>query len=200
VILGAGHASAQDSSIKHTLCVKAAPLPACSAIVLTNFGIHAIGGGAESGSAGLRLMADWGLLINSSPHAAFGASWLLTADRDGVFTGPMIRARFWSHDSTSWEVGLGHGISETNDNAIGTFGLIKWNLAPLVGLSLRPEWRRHTTYNCAIAPPFGCDPARHGAFALSAGIELGGIAGLVGSLSSLAAGLAALIAYLGSED
>jgi hypothetical protein len=200
LILGAGHAAAQDSLIGHPICMKAAAAPRCGSILLTNFGILALGSGAERGEAGFRLTADWGLLINTTHRSAFGASWLLSADRDGLLTGPMVRGRFWSHDSTSLEIGLGHGVSQANDNAIGMFGLIKWNSSPTLGLSLRPEWRRHTTYGCEAAPPFQCSATQHGVFALSAGIELGGVAGLVGSLSSAAAGFVVLIAYLSSDD
>jgi hypothetical protein len=200
LLLLARPAAAQDSAITHPICMRAAPAPGCSAILLTNFGIHALTGGAERSGGGLRLLSDWGLLVNTGRHAAVGASWLLSVDRDGVFSGPMARVRLWRKDSSSWEIGLGHALNQDNDNVLETFGLIKWNPAPSVGLSLRPEWRRHTGYDCTISPPYECVPLRRGTFTVSAGIELGGVVGVVGSLASAAAGVALMIAYLTSGD
>lgn len=200
MLAGAGTASAQDSATTHAICMTAEPAPRCSAILLTNLGVHAFAGGAEHSGAAVRVMTDWGLLVTASRHVALGASWLLSVDRDGLLSGPMLRARIWPNDSTSWEVGLGHGVAHNGDNALGTFGLIKWNPAPSVGLSLRPEWRQHTTYDCQSAPPYTCAPTSHGTFAVSAGVELGGVGGLIGSLSSAAAGMVVLLAYLSSDD
>src|SRR5712691_9965468 len=98
------------------LCSRARPKPACSAFVLTNFGIYGtLGRHAHELEP---LVADWGLMVNISARDAIGAS--VFASLENVEVGPFVgfgaavRYRRWLPSSGSFEVAVGTPLLTTD--------------------------------------------------------------------------------------
>ena len=190
--------AAQELGRADPVCLRASPR--CSVIILTNAGVHALAGGAAS-SAGFRALADWGVVVRTGSRTYLGATWLVSVDRDGLLTGPMARLVRWITDSTSAEFAIGTSVHRSATDAhANVAGMAKWNLAPAVGLALRPEWRESAELSCAAAPPFGCVPVGSHSFVASVGVEFSGGPGLL--LSGIGgAVLGALVAiFAGVSD
>ena len=172
-------------------------------MLVTNFGLYGIGGrvGNDNSSGHVRIVGDWGLLGALGRHSAAGVSFLASLDDGGMIVGPALRYHRWSSDNrSSLEVAGGVAGHQTTTRGRGdppvVFGLIKWNQSPNIGLSLRPEWRRAGGYTCTYAsygyPPYSCSPYTRSGFALSVGIEIGGVAGMVGAAVGAILGTAAI--------
>lgn len=190
-------AAAQDTTSPGRLCLNnPQPQPTCSAIALTNVGAYYRAG--QEYESHFRAIADWGLLMPVGSRSAIGASIFLSLDSDNLSLGPAIRYRHWSTDAkSSWEAGIGVPISDERTRA---HGLLKWNASSLFGFAIRPELRR--TYSLNYAP--GCQAyscqSEHTAAAVSFGVEVGGLPGLVLAAASAVGIFAAVVAISSSGN
>lgn len=203
-------AAAQDVVKPGKLCWNnPQPRPVCSAILVTNWGVHAISqtatGASNDYSSGshLRVAADWGVLFPTGPQSALGGTVLASIDNDGLILGPALRYRRWSaNQKSSVELAIGMPLSTSSyDAGAVVFGMVKWNPNRFIGVSVRPELRKITDYNCLNVSPYTCgDPFSRKTFALSAGVEIAGAPGAILTGASGVAGFLLLLWYIGSGD
>lgn len=193
--------AAQSDPGPRPLCWRAAPKPACRVVILTNFGLYAIGGargvvqwdpvnGQPIGFARPfrvegRVTGDWGLLVNLGQRDAVGVSLFgsLESLRYGHQSelGLFARYRRWFGNQRSLDLALGMLVMLRNADALRSpYGLVKLNLNPWLGLALRPELRR--AYEASTAPP-----TKRSTLFLSAGVEMGEKPGF--ALSALGAAI-----------
>jgi hypothetical protein len=178
-------------------CFHAHPKPACSVFFLTNAGAYI---GRPEGRTSFRGTVDWGVMVNTSPRNAFGASWFVTLDEEDDFsTGPVARYRRWFGEGRSLDVAVGTPVAADQIKPGSILASVKYSPVQWFGVALRPEAVRRTTYECVDA---GCTAtAPHTATSGRAyvGVEFGWVPGLVLSIGGgLLAGLAAL-ALAGSD-
>lgn len=195
-VLIVARAAGQESTVIGGMCSRAAPLPHCSSILLTNFGVYGIVGTLSTYKhSHVGFNADWGFLLPSGRRAAMGASVLAAWDADGVGVGPAFRYRRWAaSQNSSIELALGVPIAHFGDGATTSiFGLLKWNDRGVLGLSLRTAWRKGTDATCVQLPVFSCTSSARRGFALSAGVE---VAGALGVLATAALPLAYVVALI----
>src|SRR5919198_3809854 len=89
------------------LCFRARPRPACSAFLVTNFGSYVVLGADPVDDTPFREIADWGVMVNTSPRDAVGGSVFASLDRLGFAVGPAVRYRRWLPSSASVELAVG---------------------------------------------------------------------------------------------
>ena len=194
----ASSASAQDTTASTLRCAAGAAA-ACGDELLTNFGAYGITSTLRHGGHA-RVMADWGPLFSVGRRNAIGATYFASLDGDGLVTGPAVRFRHLLADPArgSIELALGVPLTSSNDDLVASpYGLIKWNANRNFGLALRPEFRRAREADCSIV---GCPTVTRGTFALSVGMELGGIQGVVGTAATAIGLVALLVGYLSGSD
>jgi hypothetical protein len=166
-------------------CFLPRPAPQCSVFFITNAGgyIKPVGGDASSP---FRVMVDWGIMANTTPRHAIGASWFVTLDEDELTTGPVIRYRRWFDGRRSLDVALGTPIAGgSGDVRTGSMlGMVKYNPVPWFGVAIRPEYLRRRTFNCSPGP--GCTQYTTTSARLYGGVEVGQYPGLALSLAGLA--------------
>src|SRR5262245_53757047 len=85
------HLSAQTTPTPWPTCYRARSKPDCSGFLLTNFGTYVTLGGAEQGGTPLRLVADWGVMVNAGRHSAFGISVFPSIDANTLQVGVAAR-------------------------------------------------------------------------------------------------------------
>jgi len=197
------------------LCWQAAPKASCRVIILTNFGLYAVGGSRERVTGfdpatgqptgfsrpvqvGGRATGDWGLLLNVGQRNAVGVSLFGSAetrqDGDEFELGAFVRYRRWFGTQRSLDLGLGMPLTLRGGALRSPYGLVKFNLDHRWGVALRPELRR--SYSFSTAPPIN---TRSTLF-LSAGVELGHWPGFaLSSLGGAILGIVTLIAFANSN-
>jgi hypothetical protein len=165
--------AAQQAVRPSALSWRAAPRESCRAMILTNFGGY-MESSTISGGAGLRVVADWGVLANVGARTAVGASFFSSYDgTDGFILGPAVRYRRWLSSSRSIDLGLGTPMYTSGyEGVFSPYGLIQYNPTPWVGLALRPELRRVTSTD--FCKGNSCTRSR---FVMSAGVEFGWVPG-----------------------
>jgi hypothetical protein len=195
-----GPLAAQPAPVPRPLCWRAAPKASCSVVILTSFGLYAIGGSRETAtgfdpvlgqptgivrqvSAGARATGDWGLLFNVGRRDAVGFSLFgsIESRKYGYDSelAAFVRYRRWFGNTRSLDLALGMPVILRNGDALRSpYGLVKFNLNNRLGVALRPEVRR--SYVFTTAPPH-----RASKLFLSAGVEIGEQPGFV--LSALGA-------------
>jgi hypothetical protein len=142
-------------------------------MILTNFGGY-VESATISGAAGLRAVADWGVLVSVGAGTAVGASLFSSYDAtDGFILGPAVRYRRWLSPRQSIDLALGTPMYTSGyDGALSLYGLIKYNPTQWVGFALRPELQRvRSTDFCKRN---SCTRSR---FVMSAGVEFGWVPG-----------------------
>ena len=171
------------------LCWRAGPIEHCRAMMLTNYGGY-LQHSTVPGGEPLRVVADWGVLVNVSARNAVGASLFASFDSaDGVIVGPSVRYRRWLSSTQSLDLALGTPFYTSDYEAVlSAYGLIKYNPTHWAGFAVRPEWRRDTSSDFAYT---GHSSIRS-SFVISAGVEIGWMPGLVMTVASGALGLLAL--------
>jgi len=142
------------------------------------------------GLRSLRGVADWGVMVNISPHDAAGASVFASVEQQGFTLGPALRYRRWLSNSAALEVAVGTPVASST-GAIdpgSVFGLVRWSPNSWFAIAARPEPVRATDVRgCG---PSVCTVAVPSRGRLSLGVEIGGPAGL--ALTALT-GVAALV-------
>jgi hypothetical protein len=203
--LFSGALAAQPAPLPRPLCWRAAPKASCSVVILTSFGLYAIGGSRETAtgfdpvtgqptgvgrqvSVGGRATGDWGLLFNVGRRDAIGFSLLgsIESRKYGHESelAAFVRYRRWFGNTRSLDLALGMPVILRNGDALRSpYGLVKFNLSNRLGVALRPEVRR--SYVFTTAPPH-----KGSTLFLSAGVEIGEKPGFV--LSALGAALLAV--------
>ena len=171
-----------------TLCWRNRPIERCRAMVLTNFGGY-LQWSTIPGGEPLRVVADWGVLVNVGARNAVGASLFVSFDSgDGVILGPAVRYRRWLSPTQSIDLALGTPVYTSDYEAeLSAYGLIKYNPTHWVGLAVRPELRRQTSSDFDNG-----NSSTRSSFVISAGVEFGWIPGLAMTVASGALGLLAL--------
>lgn len=160
----------------------AAQTPArATTFLLTSAGVY-VGTGAGAGTSSLRLIADYGVMMNLG-QSAIGGSWFVALDANGFSTGPVVRYRRWLTARASLDVAIGTPVA--NGSAFGSDGLLqpgsvlalaKYNPAPWFGVALRPEYVRRLNVVCDA---FTCAEQTTSAGRVYAGAELGELPGVV---------------------
>lgn len=141
------------------------------------------------------LFIEGGVMRNVASRDAIGFTWFVAFDSNAGSTGPGARYRRWLKKRQSLDAGVGIPLA-SSDYDVGTlFGLIRYSPAPWVGLTVRPERIRGTSFECGIST---CGYQPHDQFRVLAGGDLSGrpgatlmavygiVAGVVGVLLSLA--------------
>ena len=196
VLALAGPVAGQDSTAG-SICIKPAPAPTCSIVVLTNFGLYGVAGD-NLGDGSFRLSADWGFLFNVSRRSAVGATLYTWVNRAGPFFAPSVRYRHWSDDGLqSTEIGVGVPFGDSG-HPTSPFLMLKWNLTPAIGVVLRPELRARTV-DCSTGIYAGCVTGTSHSFGLAAGVELSGGIGTLGTLAAVVIGFIALLSNGGGS-
>ena len=190
--------AAQDSTTTEgAVCIKPAPAPKCSIVVLTNLGVSVVAGN-NFGDGSVRLSADWGFLFNVSRRAGVGATLYTWVNRAGPYFAPSVRYRRWSDDGLrSAEIGIGLPFGDSG-HPTSPFLMLKWNPTTLIGVVLRPELRTRTV-DCSIGTYNGCVTGTFHSFGLAAGAEISGGIGTVGTLVTILGGFIALLASGGGS-
>ncbi len=161
------------------LCWHARPAPRCDAFLLTDLGaaFSVIGRWDEyAGIGDYRLVADWGLMFNTGPRVAVGASLYA---RDAQHFGPAFRLRRWTSARGSLDVGVGVLVGSREAGSV--FGLVKYSPYEWIGVAVRPE---------LVHDPQSVGESR---LRVSAGVELGSDPGAILTLL-VGLGLAAFLA------
>lgn len=173
--------SAAPDAGASVLCWRARPKPACQAILLTNFGAY-FDLPTQTTISSARLVADWGLMINLNRRDAVGASFFASVDQDAGFeSGPGLRYRRWIGEHGALDIALGAGsLSGNNQSGSLVYGLVKYSPVHWAGVALRPELVRK--------------PGDVSRLRLSAGAELGGVAGFLVPVVGAVVGLVAFLA------
>jgi len=169
-----------------TFCWRNRPIEHCRAMILTNFGGY-LQKSTISGGEPLRVVADWGVLVNIGARDAVGASFFLSYDSgDGIILGPAVRYRRWLSSTQSIDVALGTPLYTSDyEAALSAYGLVKYNPTHWVGFAVRPELRRETSSDFGN----GTSSTRS-SFVISAGVEFGWIPGSALTVASVALGTA----------
>ncbi len=177
-----------------TYCWRARPIDRCRVMILTNFGGY-VESATIAGGAGLRVVADWGVLVNVGARTAIGASVFSSYDgTDGFILGPAARYRRWLSSSQSIDLALGTPLYTSGyEGVLSPYGLVKYNPTHWVGLAVRPELRRVTSSDFCNGS--SCIESR---FVMSAGVEFEWIPGFAMSVASGIVGLIALAAVAAS--
>jgi hypothetical protein len=183
--------AAQQAVSPCTLCWRARPIERCRAMILTNFGGY-LQRSTIPGGEPLRVVADWGVLVNVGARTAVGASLFSSFDSgDGVILGPAVRYRRWLSPTQSIDLALGTPLYTSDyETVLAAYGLIKYNPTHWVGIAVRPELRRETSSDFTNG--------RRSSFVISAGVEFGWIPGLATTVASGVLGLLALAAIAAS--
>ena len=148
-----------------TLCWHARPAPRCGAFLVTDFGVafSVIGRWDEYSKLGeYRPVADWGLMFNTGPRVAVGASFYA---RDAEHFGPAFRLRRWTGARGSLDVGVGVLVGSREPGSV--FGLVKYSPFEWIGVAVRPE---------IVSKPQFAGESR---LRVSAGVELGSDPGAI---------------------
>lgn len=140
-----------------------------------------------------RVLADWGVIIPVSERSRVGLSAMVSLDNDYSFVAIFARYRRMLDSVRSIEVALGVPTSNGPNHRAAPLGLIKYNMMRHFGVALRPEINRYLEYTADPASPFV-----RSSFRMSAGVELGGLAGAITSVTAGLAFLAALISFFAS--
>ena len=174
------------------VCFRARPAPECSVFFITNAGGYFKPGRAYGGTP-FRAIVDWGVMVNTSPRHAIGASWFATLDEDDVSTGPAVRYRRWFDGGRSLDVSLGTPVAGGGQLKAGSIlGLVKYNPVHWFGVGVRPEYLRRSVFTCG---PSICTEHTATSMRVYGGVELGWIPGLglaLGGGAALALFVAAL--------
>ena len=120
---------------------------------------------AVDGKAGA--LGDWGLMINTEPRAAIGASYsasLLAGKFEG---GPALRMRWWLGARRALDIGVGWGGEPRTDKLANysPFGLVEYRATPWIGFAVQASHR-----------------------GVLVGVQLGSAPGLIASLLGAAVG------------
>jgi hypothetical protein len=156
----------------------------------------------HKGGGHFRVAADWGPVFSVSRRSSVGATVLASLDADGLQLGPALRFRRKLADSgQTLELSLGAPLTSSSDQLVASsYGMVKWSPAPGYGFVLRPEWRPVRQYDCSVAAPVSCPQVTHGTFALSAGLELSGVTGMIATGATVIGVVGLLIAYVNGDD
>lgn len=198
-ILCAVPALAQDS-------VRAAASKRGRPVLLTNFGAYVVSYSEPTYTfddqvpalvyrrkVDARLLADWGVIFPVSERSRVGLSAMVSLDEDLSFVAIFARYRHMLDSVRSVEVAIGVPTSGSSDHRPAPLGLIKYNMMRHFGVALRPEINRYLEYPIGPGPPVVRSSLR-----MSAGVELGGLAGAVTSLTAGAVFVALVIAFFAS--
>ncbi len=181
------------------LCSHAQPRAECSAFLLTNFGGYVTLGADPLNDTPLRVVADLGVMLNTSSRDALGATVVASLDRLGFALGPALRYRRWLSSSGSVDIAVGTPLTATTSNIQpgSVLGLVKWNANGWFGWAARPELVRRLIFTCGLNV---CTWEQATRVRVSLGAELGQTPGVV--VAALATGvtlvLAAIIAGAGT--
>ena len=178
---------AKDGSC--TLCWRGRPIERCRVMILTDFGGY-LQWSTISGGEPLRVVGDWGVLVNVGARNAVGVSFFTSYDSgDGLILGPAVRYRRWLSPTQSIDLGLGTPLYTSDyEAALSAYGLIKYNPTHWVGFAVRPELRRQTSSDF-----YNGDSSTRSSFVISAGVEFGWIPGLALTVTSIVVGLLAVM-------
>jgi hypothetical protein len=176
------------------------PSPNCGTELLTNYGIYGITSTHNSGGH-VRVAADWGPLFDVGRRSAAGATIFASLDADGLLIGPAIRfRRKLARPGTSVEVSIGAPLKSSDTRLlVSPYGMVKWSPARGYGLVVRPEWRRSREFDCSIGAPVTCPQVTRGTFALSAGLELSGLTGMIATGATIVGVVALILAFVGGD-
>ncbi len=194
VLLTLSHSlPAQGARAPTRLCFHAKPRAECSAFLLTNFGSYVVLGADPLADTPFRVVADWGVMLNTSSRDALGASVVASLDRLGFALGPAVHYRRWKSSSTSLEVAVGTPLTTTTSNIQpgSVLGLVKWNTSGWFALAARPELVRRSIITCDF---LGCTAEQTTRGRISLGAEFGQVPGIV--LSGLAAAVTVALASI----
>jgi len=179
------------------ICYRARPKPACSGFLFTNFGTYVTLGGTQPGGTPLRLVADWGAMVNVGRHNAFGLSVFPSLDENTFQVGVAARYRRWLRGSSSLDLAVGTPLVSSNGMPGSILGLAKWNAGDWFGFAVRPEVAREEIW-------LGCDSSvcrnevrNH--LRVSAGMEFGRVPGAVLTGLGVVATFLAALAYAGVD-
>ncbi len=190
---------AQAARAPTRLCFHARPRAECSAFLLTNFGSYVTLGADPLADTPLRVVADWGVMINTSTRDALGVSVVASLDRLGFALAPALRYRRWWSSSRSVEIAVGTPLTTTTSNIQpgSVLGLVKWNANGWFGLAARPELVRRWIFTCGGA---GCTSKHATRGRVSLGAEFGQVPGVVASglATVVTLVLAAIVASVGN--
>ena len=146
-------AAAQDSiETVPDVCYRARPLPRCKAVFLTNFGGYVTPNSVSEGATRFRVNADWGLLVNTNPRDAFGASLFLTLDEDELTSGAAVRYRRWLDADRSIDFAVGTPLSSGDLKPGSVLAIVKYNPQHWLGVAVRPEFARRERFTCGPGP------------------------------------------------
>jgi len=174
-LLGSGLVAQGDSA---GVCYRARPLPRCRVVVLTNAGGYVTPMRTFDGGTSFRAIVDWGLIVNTSPRDAVGASGFLMLDEDELSLGAAVRYRRWLSTRRSIDVSVGTPISDGDLRRGSVLGMVKYNPDHWVGFALRPEYVRRQEFTCNP----GCVERTVSRGRVYGGVELGWYPGLGVSL------------------
>ena len=173
--------------------VRSLPYPERRTFFITNAGAYGRMAGDLGRGGPVRVIVDWGAMVNRSPKHAVGGSWFIASDEVGVSSGPVLRWRRWLGPTSSLDVAVGTPITGTQVVRPGSvLGLVKYNPVEWFGLAARPELVRHGNYG------FYDDQGKHQYVAsgmkarLYLGAEFGSKRGLV--IGAITVGAVALLA------
>lgn len=179
-------AIAACSELRAQTCYHARPLPGCRALVLTNTGGYFNVMGRGGGTRRWRATVDWGVMVNTSPRDAVGASWFVSFDEDEFATGPVVRYRRWLGAKGALDLAIATPLSTDQLQVGSVLGLIKYSPEHWVGLAVRPEYARRDVLTC----PGTCTQRTVSTGQVYVGLELGWYPGLTLSVGGgLVAGL-----------
>ena len=191
-----GQTQAPPRSSDNT-CYHPRPKPACSAFFLTNAGAYIR---RTQGETMGRATVDWGVMVNTSPRNAFGASWFVTfEEEDDLSTGPAARYRRWFGEGRSLDVAVGTPVAGDQLKPGSILGSVKYSPVQWFGVALRPEAVRRTTYECVDVACTTTAPHTGTSGRVYVGVEFGWVPGLALTVGGGLLALVALAAYAGSD-
>jgi hypothetical protein len=164
--------TAQNTNEPCQVCWHAQPKDSCDVIILTDFGFYWLF--PPTDRARLRLVADYGVLVNVSELDAVGATFFASIGSE-FHIGPEIRYRHWLGANNSIDFGFGLPIEKSYDGSwvASPYGLVKWNPIHWFGLALRMELRRPSQWDLDY------NPDKSTQFYMSAGVEFGELPGAI---------------------
>ena len=191
-----GTAAGQQAASVDRPCFLPRPRPACSAFFLTNGGAYMTLAGGSRYDTPLGAAADWTAMFNVSDHDAIGFGAFGNVNARAPAFGAQLTYRRWLRGPASLDVAVGLPlVSDTKPGSV--YGTIRWSPVHWFGLTARPELVRMNSYVCDAF--YNCQAETRSRGRFSVGMDVGGVPGLVATLSGGVAFLTLILALAGDD-
>ena len=175
------------------------PSPECGYFGVTDIGLaFAVAGGSDFDTLHHThggTTAEGGVMANLGHRQAIGATLFFKVSDEAVSIGAAGRYRYWLNRRQSVDVGVGIPVGSSDYHAGTTFGMLRYNPAPWIGLAVRPERVVRDTFRCEVQR---CQVGRTAELRTFVGVDMTGKPGAVG-LTTYGIGMTLLILLVASS-